>query len=483
MANRKHSKLKTFLESNFTEFSQRDSERLKALYSDFSKLWLLNKYAYDTNIGYWRRVILDCSQQGYLETAEYSLVIDRDTLTEKFQRPIIGKPLSLDCVMETMEKQEELIPLSDFSKKFTPPATWFGWIVDTVVKNTWQRRWKALPESLGHPPIQYVVLPTVKAIAKAILAQHYHNPTDTHIMTLAQFKTAYAHHFVNKISLTESDMTLVLRYLHSQHGVALADNVKGYGTSYMVIKFPQREDEITAITQHDEAVVSIRTTCYALSVQVDALQKKSEELGKQAIEEKKNGHTAKAMYCLKRKKNLQDILKKRLRSMETMDNVLIKIESAQDDFQVVQAFNMGADALRGLLGQDGLSIETVDDVMQKMQDALDDQKEIEDALMMGNNGISGINDDDIERELSQLAYDEHVYSKEPPPVPIQVQLPVKRAPDEASLTSDTGAVNSELSRLNQMFTTVQNVPSSSVSYLSYPNESGKESTGSKQFAS
>lgn len=99
MATKKHSKLKTFLESNFTEFSQQDSERLKALYSDFSKLWLLNKYAYDTNICYWRRVILDCSQQGYLEANDYSLVIDKDTLTEKFQRPIIGKPLALDCVM------------------------------------------------------------------------------------------------------------------------------------------------------------------------------------------------------------------------------------------------------------------------------------------------------------------------------------------------------------------------------------------------
>lgn len=176
-----------------------------------------------------------------------------------------------------MEKQDELVPLEDFSKRFAPPTTWFGWIVNTVVKSTWQWRWRALSDSLVHPAKQYVVLPTVKAIAKAILAQHYHNPTASHIMTLAQFKSAYANHFVNEINLTESDMTLVLTYLHSQHGVALADNIKGYGSNYMVIKFPQREDEIATITQHDEALISIRTTCYALSVQVDELQKKSEE--------------------------------------------------------------------------------------------------------------------------------------------------------------------------------------------------------------
>lgn len=40
---------------------------------------------------------------------------------------------------------------------------------------------------------------------------------------------------------------------------------------------------------------------------------------------------------MKRKKNLQEILEKRLKSMETMDTVLIKIESSQDDLQVYKA--------------------------------------------------------------------------------------------------------------------------------------------------
>lgn len=176
-----------------------------------------------------------------------------------------------------MEKHEELMSLQDFSKKFAPPTTWLGWIVDAVIKPTWQWRWRPMSDSQVHPATQYVVLPTVKAVAKAILDQHYHNPTASHIMTLSQFKSAYAHHFVNQINLSDLDIALILRYLHSQHGVALADNVKGYGTSYKIIKFPQREDEIAAITQNDQALVSIRTTCHALSVQVDELQKKSEE--------------------------------------------------------------------------------------------------------------------------------------------------------------------------------------------------------------
>jgi hypothetical protein len=99
MATKKHSRLKTYLENTFIEFSQPESDRLRALYSDFSKLAILNKYAFDTNVSYWRQVILDCSQQGHLGCSEYATVINTDTIAEKFQRPVMGKPLALDTVL------------------------------------------------------------------------------------------------------------------------------------------------------------------------------------------------------------------------------------------------------------------------------------------------------------------------------------------------------------------------------------------------
>lgn len=108
---------------------------------------------------------------------------------------------------------------------------------------------------------------------------------------------------------------------------------------------------------------------------------------------------------------------------------------------MVQAFNLGADALKGLLGADGLTLESVDEAMEKIQNALHDQKEIEDAIGVGNNEISGYNDDEIEDELSQLIEDEARVSTPP----------LKQSKPEAN-------VNSELSRLNQMFSSVKNVP-------------------------
>jgi hypothetical protein len=54
----------------------------------------------------------------------------------------------------------------------------------------------------------------------------------------------------------------------------------------------------------------------------------------EAVLEKKKGHQAKALYCLKRKKTLDGLVEKRLKSVETIETVLIKVESSHDDIQV-----------------------------------------------------------------------------------------------------------------------------------------------------
>ncbi|KAI8347646.1 Snf7-domain-containing protein [Blakeslea trispora] len=347
-----------------------------------------------------------------------------------------------------MEKEQELVALENFESVFSNSNSWLGWIYDNVVKTTWQWRWRPLSDALPHPPQQYVVVPTLKALAKAILDHHYqHSKRATEdVMTLSQFSLHYRHHFMNQLELTDNDIQLVLQYLHSQHGLAVQEHVKGYGAHYTILKFPpQASKEPARITKHDEALINIRTTCHALSAQVDELQRQTEALTQASIQEKNQGHTAKALYCLKRKKNLQQILERRLKSMETMDTILMKIESSQDDLQIVQAFNTGADTLKSLLGDNGLSVESVDEAMSQLQYVLQDQKEIEDAMKMGMDDISAMDTDstDIEDELSHLIQEEEQQKQQQQ----QQKLDISRAPS----VPNTQPIQSELSRLNQMF--------------------------------
>lgn len=93
---------------------------------------------------------------------------------------------------------------------------------------------------------------------------------------------------------------------------------------------------------------------------------------------------------------------------------------------MVEAFNMGADALRDILSKDGLTVAMVDEAMHKMETAFADQKEVEDAIAAGIEEAnlaqmpSGFEDDALEQELADLEQQEHVVDRQqtkslPPP--------------------------------------------------------------------
>jgi hypothetical protein len=76
------------------------------------------------------------------------------------------------------------------------------------------------------------------------MSEHFKVPVRReaeHMLTFSEFKAKYAYHFVNELELTDDDMDLILRYLHSQQGVVVADNVKGYGTTYKVKDYKRAE--------------------------------------------------------------------------------------------------------------------------------------------------------------------------------------------------------------------------------------------------
>ncbi|KAI8388382.1 Snf7-domain-containing protein [Radiomyces spectabilis] len=468
MAIKRNSKLLSYLSVQYPDFSLTDpAPRLNSLYSDFSKLRTLNRYAYDANKRYWRSVILDCNAHGCLGSGDYNLVVDRSIMAEQFLRPITGKPLALDCVLEGMVEKGELIPLEDFMRTFAS-QTWLSWTYETFVKGSLYWIGRTGPSNL------LVVIPTIRQITKHIQQSHYHTPVKSacdHILTLSEFKTLYGQY--NNVTLTDEDMELVLTYMSSQMGVAVADNVRGYGTTYTMIKFPENNNNVSSgavISQHDKAIITIRTTCQALHAQVNELQRKIEELSELSKYHHKLKHTAQALYALKRRKYLESILEKRLQSLETMDNMLMSIEASQNDLQIVQAFNTGASALRAILRDSDLTVDSVDEVMTKLQSAFEDQKEVEDAIAMGseetmNSQLPGLDMDELQRELDSYAESETSLLPEkstPPPRAASMapgehpSLSVPISPPAPSTSPPI--MDSELARLNQVLSSIKTPP-------------------------
>jgi uncharacterized phage infection (PIP) family protein YhgE len=88
--------------------------------------------------------------------------------------------------------------------------------------------------------------------------------------------------------------------------------------------------------------------------------------------------------------------------------------------KVVQAFNLGADALRGLMKQ--VDADKVDETMDKVRDTLEDQKEAEDALAAGSEQVTNTildsqqdDDEELEKELELLTNQDDTSTKAPVP--------------------------------------------------------------------
>lgn len=183
-----------------------------------------------------------------------------------------------------IEKTHDLTTQKEYEKRYpiqtiNPSSnrlTWLQWIYYAPY------RW-LIPETSSD---LYIVLPTVQEHAKIIIQQHYNKPLCSsldNLFTFLEFRDEYGTipcHQETIIKLSDMDLWIILRYLHHNYGIAIADTVKTFGTTSTVIKFPNRNEAVKVvakITENDKAIINLKTACSTLHKQVDELQLKSEE--------------------------------------------------------------------------------------------------------------------------------------------------------------------------------------------------------------
>ena len=134
---------------------------------------------------------------------------------------------------------------------------------------------------------------------------------------------------------------------------------------------------------------------------------------------------------------------------------------------MVQAFNIGADALRSILSNQNLSVDTVDEAMLNVQQAFQDQKEVEDAIVGGVDQANRLNiedDEDLEKELAELEEQEQEQQKRTLFLQKeQEQHPAREiSPPSRHITQSApppSAAESELARINDIFGKLKKVQS------------------------
>lgn len=131
-----------------------------------------------------------------------------------------------------------------------------------------------------------------------------------------------------------------------------------------------------------------------------------------------------ALGFLRSRKQLEDLLGKRLSSLSTLEGTMVSIETAAGDvqvsslmaprkfsklgyFQIMKTFESSTTTLRTILAHSSLQRENINQTMNALAEASQDAKEVDDAIRIGGDVALGveISDEEIERELEALAKD------------------------------------------------------------------------------
>ena len=123
------------------------------------------------------------------------------------------------------------------------------------------------------------------------------------------------------------------------------------------------------------------------------------------------------MATLRKRKSLEEVLDKRLATSDQLHKVLGSIDQAQNDVEIMGAYETATRTLKGVLAQPSLDMDHVERTTEELAEAMASQEEVDHAIRVGGSvavGAGGVavDEDELEKELEALVLDEKARQRE-----------------------------------------------------------------------
>lgn len=227
------------------------------------------------------------------------------------------------------------------------------------------------------------------------------------------------------IVLTDRDLEILIRYMQYEMKVLVTGKLDESKQTNelqdheLVIKFANKEtirDKAKQeITTTDRGIIELRETIGRLEKQVQDIEDRIAELTEKAKACLKKNQRSQATYALRQRKHLDEVLNKRLKSIDTISSIFFRIQSSETDAELLQSYKLGASTLASVMatkdenGQEMLTRDNVDATMDRLADVFADQQEVDQAMSDGANLLmetthTGEDDEDaLMAELEAMA--------------------------------------------------------------------------------
>ncbi|KIJ16763.1 hypothetical protein PAXINDRAFT_75026 [Paxillus involutus ATCC 200175] len=410
--------------SSCSTYASTSKSRLQSLYSDITRQKHSNPTSYHAHVDWWQRTLeelvsrgwqtdITSPQQGKEDVASQSnkLVLSaRRAIVDKLRYDGVGKPLGLGSTIAELQRNKALIPLSQF---LTSPQSVYdpGWLPYRIAsllvgKPLWwameqldvvrsedsyseAEMWKRIEG-------EHILLKLVERAADAVESSCGGMCLADKLHTVASFRREFGSKALPGGSLSETDTKVLLRYLERDRKVIIQDKD--------VIKFVTADHD-REVTPVDRGILELKTAISNLQIQVDRLQGKMEETTNRISTALKQQQKSIALAHLRFRKNLEDVLTKRLGALQNLEATLMSVETAAGDLEIMKTYEKSTAVLQAILSHPSLHCEKIDETMDALAAANANAREVDEAIRIGGDIAAteaGVIDADLDDELNEL---------------------------------------------------------------------------------
>ncbi|KAI8499498.1 hypothetical protein Bbelb_225490 [Branchiostoma belcheri] len=420
-----------------------DDERMNFLFSAFPDNRELNPHHWDSKVQFWADLVVHSSRS--LD----EICLDCSTLPQRFKRTrrestkIASRYIRaaiLDIVGNVRYRRRERsvaprLPkrdrkLSDHNRKAYRAfptiskmaariqgkiqklsefqsgvdAGWASWGFDLMVKRPLRWTFGTLTgRNHGNPEGTYLLLDLVKEKAEAVLTTHEKSVEFESTDHVVEYRTLLEQ--CRHCCKDQDTLDLALLHLRKLRKVCIFQSEEGE----KLVKFASSAHKtVSPVTDVEVGILRLKKTEASLMQQVEKLQSDSDRCRTDAKVYLHKGLRNAAKNALRRKQHIQKIMQKREGSLETVHGLLRRIQDAESDKMVIDAYRAGVSAFKQTVDRAGLTPEAVDETMLDVQQVIETSNEISDSIAGGQADLSGLDLDmsGLEEELADLLAEE-----------------------------------------------------------------------------
>ncbi|OCF40884.1 charged multivesicular body protein 7 [Kwoniella heveanensis CBS 569] len=429
--------LPPFLATSPPPVAPPSSARIRALYASTSTQRSANPTGYSANSQWWAGVIEETLRTGWVNGEDGDRLVVRvdESLLARFEDEQGRRPKGIGGVVENLATTAPPIlhPLPHFQSSLTPlhapasltsrfigrPLWWavsqlnpFGSSGEKMEKEEtlWARYGKGK---------EYVHMPLLEQSAAAFTAHIAKNPILSYtasIFDLESFRKEYGQACfpistskklpAGRHELSSRDIEILIKWLTRDCGELVSD-----GTIIKVLKADQSPAD-HPISEADRGVISVLNAQRRVEKQVLGIEAQIAQSHEKAKKHLASGQKNIALSYLRSKKQLEDLLAKRVASAEQLGAVIRSIDQARGDAEIMAAYETSTSTLRSVLSDPSLSPDRIAETTDALADAMADQEEIDQAvriggeLAMGSRRVVEVDEDELAAELADLVEEE-----------------------------------------------------------------------------